>query len=286
MISLLFKFFGDSKPLVAEGDKAKAALSKKGGEVGKAFGEQFKGAVMGFVGAGAIIGAVRKMAQDAVRIRAEAAIEGVGVEEFQKLEIAAKSVGMSVSELREAAPGLASEFAALMDAVESSSGIMDAGTVKNLADAAAELGKFTGPISQLVAGLVHVLSFVRAVGEKALTAAAGGAMTLAGKVISRFTGDRSLEQAGKDLSRDAFATPVDDLMGKAMEDSAARDFVAANKARIAAAKSAQQRITRDAQDAQSVVRTGEAKGMFQSQSDAKEFLNKLEDIKRAIEDNG
>lgn len=97
MISLLFRFFGDSTPLKKEAEKAKGEMSQAGASIGKEFGAQLKGAIMSTVGIGAIVGQIKKAAAEAMQGQMDAAadVAGLGTRETIALTRAAKASGLT-----------------------------------------------------------------------------------------------------------------------------------------------------------------------------------------------
>jgi|GEM_PF-6057532 len=134
MISLIYKIMGDINPLKTALTKdAPAAAAKGGSETGKFFGAQFKGAVLKYIGAGAILGTITKLASDAARIVKDAAQANVGVEAVQELQKAAEKTGLSLDELKEKAMAAPKEFAALMKSIREAGGILSKEDVENFA---------------------------------------------------------------------------------------------------------------------------------------------------------
>jgi len=207
-VKMIFEISGDSTPLARaiiramEGGKSAAAKGgrESGSEFGKQFGKQIKSAVMSFIGAGAIIGAIRKQIGDATKLTADAAKEGLGVEAMQELQKAAELTGMSVKELREAAPEVAEAFTKLMESVRSSGGILDAATVQQLADAGQDFKELQGNLVPGIAFLARALNgamtFLQRLGQFYVGAATG----VAGVV----TGNADWEQVGDELMGEAW----------------------------------------------------------------------------------
>lgn len=105
MISLLFKFLGDSTPLKREAEKAKGEMSKAGGDIGKEFGTQLKGQMMAAIGVGAVVSALRKSMEEATKAANEAALGG-GVTKIREniaLSRAAEATGLQKSEIMDIA---------------------------------------------------------------------------------------------------------------------------------------------------------------------------------------
>lgn len=174
MLGLLFNINGDSSGFRKEMDKTKQVASKGGDEVAKAFGAQFKSAMLGVIGAGAIVGRIKKIVGEAVRIDSEALKEGLGIEAFQELERAAKATGMSIEDLRKAAPEAAAEFTRLMDTIRKDGGILDKATVQQLSDASAELERAVQMLAPVVVAAVKFVNVELGriiAGSKAITGA-------------------------------------------------------------------------------------------------------------------
>jgi len=152
MVNLLWRFIGDLNPLKKSFNESERAAEKSGSAAGKAFGGQFKSAVMRFIGAGAVISQVQKLMQESVRIQGEAMREGLGVEQMQELQRAAELTGMTIEELRKAAPEIAGPFTDMMNAIRESGGFLDAATVNQLSDAAFTLRGFVRDLAPLVGG--------------------------------------------------------------------------------------------------------------------------------------
>lgn len=285
MISLLFKFFGDSKPLVEETKKAKAEISKEGGNLGKAFGEQFKGFVMGYIGAGAIAGAVKKLVGDAAKIEQGATKLGVSIEAFQELTKAAEAVGMTVEELQQAAPKIAKEFTALMDSVQKSGGILDKDTVERLNDAAHEMNSFTGPLSTILSWFVKALSIARSLGQGSIQYQIGKMASIVGVTTMRpgmaKFGNELMSETVEDFREGGFNT----YRTVNSDRGAAINFASAKRARDERIAMAMSKAEADEKLAKSIIGGENASGMFKNTDDAKRFIEKLDEIKNAIKEN-
>lgn len=206
-VKMVFTIDGDSSPLgraiVRAMDGGKTAATKGGREAGSEFGKQFnqqvKSAVMSFIGAGAIIGAIRKQITEATKITGDAARAELGVEQMQELQRAAELVGMTVEELRAAAPEVVDEFTALMEAIRDSGGILDEETVRTLADAGADFKDISNSLAPAVALLAKSLAMIpRAVNFGA------GLITQAQGVFGR---DAETQQAGEEMMLEAVRGP-------------------------------------------------------------------------------
>jgi hypothetical protein len=205
MIGLLFRIGGDSSPLKKELEKTKVNAHEAGQVVGKEFATQFKGAIMSFIGAGAIVGFAKKTLQEALRIDKDAMRQGLNVEAFQELERAASAVGMTVEELREAAPMVADSFTKLLASVRESGGILDAKTVQQLADAAEQLKSTANLLVPIITEVVKYTNYKLGQMFSGFKAAAGAALVGTeamggGKAIGDI--GRSLVESGRTTARD------------------------------------------------------------------------------------
>lgn len=132
MISLLFRFFGDSTPLRQEAEKAKKDMGKAGADIGKEFGSQIKGAIMSTVGIGAIISGMKQAFAEISEAQKGSAASGLGIKETLALERAAKATGLTTEQILSVAKERPSEFAGMISQFESSLGEND---LKNIAAA-------------------------------------------------------------------------------------------------------------------------------------------------------
>jgi len=138
MISLLFKILANASPWrkVVTQDMpkdAKKAGKEAGHGAGKEFGQQMKSAVMSYLGAGAVLGALRSQATRATEILRDAASQDLGTVAFQELELAAKASGMAIKDIQEMALQLPAQFEAMMKPIRENGGILGEDQVKELA---------------------------------------------------------------------------------------------------------------------------------------------------------
>jgi hypothetical protein len=119
MISLLFKFFGDSTPLKKEAEKAKGEMKTLGGEIGQTFGSQFKSQIMATIGLGAIAAAVKSEIADIQKAAKEGTLAGRGTREELALSRAAAATGLSKEDILEQGKRDPEAFANLMKRHES-----------------------------------------------------------------------------------------------------------------------------------------------------------------------
>jgi hypothetical protein len=207
-----FEISGDSTPLakaITEAMKSGQAIAKKGGEVagskfGKEFGSQVKNAVMNVLGAGAIIGAFRSQITNAARLTQEAVRNGLGVEAWQELQRAAELVGMTVEELREAAPQVGEEFTAMMNAIRQGGGILDAQTVETLALAGDSLREASVNLAPAMAMAVNAANWLLNGARGSTEWLVGASNYLEGLGESRTRGDTSRMEAGREMMNEAF----------------------------------------------------------------------------------
>jgi hypothetical protein len=153
---LTWTFRGDNRPLTQAFKNVGAQAAVVGKAAGKELGNQFKSAVMSYIGAGAIIGAARKLMATAQRLTSEAATEGVDVEALQELKEAAELTGMTIKDLREAAPESIEKFSELMEAIQKSGGILDAQVVADLQEASDAFEEAVISLSPLLASFLSV----------------------------------------------------------------------------------------------------------------------------------
>jgi len=185
MIGLLFKIGGDSSPFRAEVEKTKNAAKSGGNVVGKLFGEQFKSAVMSFLGAGAVIASIRNAIGTAIKIKDGAFKLGVDAEAFQELEKAALALGMTVEELRDASPSVGKEFVDLMGVIRQKGGIIsdeDVQVLQNLSDA---LDDFVVQAAPAITTAVKAIGALWAGGARGFETAISAMRLVPGSVFSK-----------------------------------------------------------------------------------------------------
>jgi hypothetical protein len=170
---LTWTFRGDNRPLTQAFKNVGAQASQAGKVAGKELGTQFKSAVMAYIGAGAIIGAARKLMGEAQKLTSDAMKEGVDVEALQELQKAAELTGMTIKDLREAAPDSIEKFTELMDAIQNSGGLLDKDVVEDLQFAADTLEEVTNSFAPILGGLVRGFEFIREGGERGIMNAIG-----------------------------------------------------------------------------------------------------------------
>jgi hypothetical protein len=229
MISLLFKILADAAgfnkviktdlPATAK-EGGKKAGKEGGSEFGKEFGSQVKGAVMSMIGAGAILGAVKSQIQNAAKLTKEAAREGIPVEAMQELQRAAEATGSSIESLRDAAPEVASEFMALIEAIKASGGIIDAETVKRLSDLEKDLKSLTGSVAVIIGPIVTAVSTVLELLIRAGQVVGGSAFNLGGLAV----GNSNVAGEGLRVIEKALTTPLNSLKSNNPVASAANSF--------------------------------------------------------------
>lgn len=119
MISLLFKFFGDSTPLRQEAEKAKKDMGKAGADIGKEFGSQFKGLVMQTIGLGAVAGIVKSAVGEVTKSVATANASGGSPGAELAMARVMEATGMTREQITEVARVEPQKFAAMVKRFES-----------------------------------------------------------------------------------------------------------------------------------------------------------------------
>jgi hypothetical protein len=118
MISLLFRFYGDSTPLKQEAEKAKNEMSKAGVDIGKEFGNQLKGAVMSTVGIGAVVGLFKSAFSEASKAIKGTNLTGGSPGGEIALNRAMEATGMTREQIMEVAAAEPRKFEAMMKRFE------------------------------------------------------------------------------------------------------------------------------------------------------------------------
>lgn len=210
MISLMFKILADAAPWrkTVTQDLPKDA-KKAGSEAGKEFGQQMKSAIMSYIGAGAVLGALKDQATKAAEIMKEAAASRLGVEAFQELKAASDATGMSMEEIQKLAQQLPAEFEAMMKPIRESGKILSSEQIQ-------ELAQIKDVMIDAASAAGRLFSFVWKTGKVIASTVSAGAMAGAGAVASGLGGalgsDR-LSQAGRFLTTTAEVSAEDMLNG-------------------------------------------------------------------------
>jgi hypothetical protein len=225
MISLIFKILGDAtgfKRTVnkevpdAAREAGKKAGHQAGATFGKEFGQQLKSGIMMFVGAGAIIAAIRKEIEEATKLKSEATAAGIGVEEMQMLEKAAELTGMTVKEIQKTALLASESFVKLMEAVQGTGGIMDKATVELLVQAGQDLKEVSEKMAPAIVTLVKGVNMALGFFQKAVEFGVGAAYGVKGVL----TGNKEDEAIGDQLMADAWNAPTTRPRTNAPQDAA------------------------------------------------------------------
>ena len=144
MLRLIYSIGGDNNPLkraLKETVKsAKEAGQLSGDAFSKEMGAQIKGALMGYIGFGAIKAAITKAVQDAQETIQQSLKTGASIEGTQEIQRIAKLTGMSPEEVQR---GIASDpkgFQRLVSEMGKTGGVSDARTINQLG----ELGDVSG----------------------------------------------------------------------------------------------------------------------------------------------
>ncbi len=288
MISLLFKFFGDSKPLVEETRKAKKEMSGAGVDIGKEFGSQFKGAVMGFIGAGAIVGAFRSAMTDAQKVRMDALRTGMSEQRVQLLDSAAEKLGISSEQLSESVKAMGEQGEKLLQAVAKTSQFMSNNAIKNFSELDAQLSTLKLNFIDLLAPFAKLANIIIG-GSKAFALIAGGTLAQGvakspfGALLGQKTRDR-LYGAGL-MAHDA-ATDIDFVMPGEAAMKASGDLGSAFYGRAQRIATGVKNLSIDEGIARAIVE-GKLDPVnqqpFWSKEQAQEFIERLDAIKMAIE---
>lgn len=201
MISLVFKILADAagwrKTVNEELPKdAKRAGAAAGHGAGKEFGNQMKSAVMSYLGAGAILGALRTQATKATEILRDAQQAGLDPQGFQELTKASEETGKSIEELQRLARELPEDFDAMMKGIRERGGFFTEDDLQSLREVKTAMDEASNSAGKLFAYLWN--------GSKSIAnMAANGAMAGAGAVASTLgsvTGSERLSEAGRFLT--------------------------------------------------------------------------------------
>lgn len=204
MISLLFKILADASPWRKTVNEelpkdAKKAGKDAGSAAGKEFGAQMKSAVMSYLGAGAILGALRTQATKATEILRDAQQSGLDPQGFQELTKASEETGKSIEELQRLARELPKDFDAMMKGIRERGGFFTQEDLESLREVKNAMDEASNSAGKLFAYIWN--------GSKAIASmAANGAMAGAGAVASTLgsvTGSERLSEAGRFLTTTA-----------------------------------------------------------------------------------
>lgn len=208
MLGLKINIGGDTSQLRGAMAKAKGEAVSGGIGAGKAFADQFKAGMMRFIGAGALISALKNAAQQALQVQTGSIKLDLDPEAFQELTKAAELLGMSVEELQTVAPTVAKEFDALMESIREGGGILDSETVATLADTADAMERLWGQMQPALGFFVKSVSWLVGQGERVAETYAGFGMAAYGSAKRMITGNDDIQRAGVELARDAANTKV------------------------------------------------------------------------------
>lgn len=230
MLGLKININGDASQFRREVDKTKKDAASGGVGAGKAFADQFKAGMMRFLGAGALISALQKAAQQALQVQTGSIKMDLSPEAFQELTKAAELLGMSVEELQTVAPSVANEFEALMESIREGGGILDADAVQTLADTADTFERVWSQIQPGLGLFAKSVSWLLGKGQQVAEANIGAAMAIYGRAKKRATGNDDIERAGVELALEAAERDVH--FGSSPISSARRERVKAVRAAI------------------------------------------------------
>jgi hypothetical protein len=186
MISLLFKFFGDSTPLRQEAEKAKKDMGKAGADIGKEFGSQIKGAIMGAIGVGAIASALKAQIAEIGKAAGTAAGTGGEIGTTLALQRAADATGMKPEEILAAAKRSPKEFEPFIKQFESGLGEKNLRNVVRGRDVASEFGGMF--VDALMDGLIKSVNRIGGVFKSAIGYSIGDPKMMAEGTVATVTG--------------------------------------------------------------------------------------------------
>lgn len=193
MLSLLYRIAGDVNPLRQSLKEGEKAAKVSGGIMGKEIGGQLKASVMRYIGAGAILGELSKLAEKSSKILSGAAERSVGVEAFQELALAAEKSGLSIEQIQNLARELPVDFAKMMDGIRQGGGIIPEDEVRRFAEIKATMNEIQGVAGKIFSSLWG--------GGKALAMGAANALhVVSGKIAQGISTPGSrLNEAGRFL---------------------------------------------------------------------------------------
>lgn len=212
MLQLIYKIGGDINPLKKSLAHAPTEAAKAGKEAGSAFGKelgaQAKGALMSFIGAGAIVGMFRQAMEQARNIAKQGEKTGLGSLETQALNRASERTGLTPDELLARGRANPAAFAKLMSGIEAQGGFLGEGQVSALvagsekAEGVANVGK-----GMAASALDFAMKYSPlAVGTRALDYMSVGMNTLAGsgaEMLGRGFGSKRMMEASRFLTTTA-----------------------------------------------------------------------------------
>lgn len=220
MISLLFKILADAtgwRKVVNEQlpKDAKKAGKEAGFSAGKEFGQQMKGALMSYIGAGAVLGALQTQATRAADILREAASQDVGAVAFQELDMASKASGMSIKEIQKMALELPEQFEAMMKPIRESGQILSKEQVAELAQIKSIMAEAAISAGKLFAFLWQAGKVYSALFGAAKFASYGSEITRIGSIVEAATGNKVLSTLGRSMLQNAGDTAGAAVAGRA-----------------------------------------------------------------------
>ena len=141
MFRLIFRILADATGFNRTLKTEMPATAKQGGklagkaagdEVGKQVGAQIKAGIMRYLGAGALLGAVKKFSEEASEIVKGAMAAGLSTDAYQELQAAMKQTGLSMEELQKSAALAPAEFTRLMETIRANGGIIPQDAIDGL----------------------------------------------------------------------------------------------------------------------------------------------------------
>lgn len=183
---------------IVEGQKSGGAKPGDSG-VAKELGGQLKGLVMSYVGIGAVVGKVMQQAQRAQDISSKASQMDLGVEAWQELQAAAEKSGMAIEEVQRMARELPDDFAAMMEPIRESGGIMKSEDVESLTEVKKAIDEASNSAGKLFANLWSGGKALANLVANGAFAGAGGAASKLGEMF----GSERMQNAGRFLTTTA-----------------------------------------------------------------------------------
>ncbi len=209
-------------------------LAKLGGAaapLGKQVGDQMRGAILGAVGAGALVSGIKASLKKAFDIRKDSTKLDLTPELFQTLDVLQGQTGTSVEAMVEqmrSGTDAGNEFAAAVEALNAQlleqNAILDGENVKKLAGYQDKLESLTAKLGVGFGWMAGLAADVVDYGTRAAEQAAGLGMSAFGAV----TGDKAMFRGGLEMADDA-------RLGRTSESAAGQVAVVAAAKELAVA---------------------------------------------------
>lgn len=203
MISMMGVLGLDTRPFVRAIRGVKSAVKPAGAEIGREFSSTF----MRYVGLRDFIGLTKDMFKKAADIKKGATKVGVSSDEYQQLQRVSEQTGVSIESMTEdillnadASEEMKESLKAAMKEAEDLGGVIASDDIEKLTQAWEKLTALFGRLAPLVAtvttGLIHAYDF----GAKMVEGAVGDVYAAVGQVM----GDKEMQQAGEEISKEVF----------------------------------------------------------------------------------